>query len=87
MTQDTPGHRGKDGMYISPDADGALLVRMASGDGAAFDALYGRYVMVAVRFHAKCATLRCERVSYSARGAPLFRARCANPAESSRVRT
>ncbi len=35
-------------MYISPDADGALLVRVASGDGAAFDALYGRYVMVAL---------------------------------------
>jgi len=34
-------------MYISPDADGALLVRVASGDGAAFDALYGRYAPVA----------------------------------------
>jgi len=32
-------------MYISPDADGALLVRVASGDRAA---LYGRYVMVAL---------------------------------------
>ncbi len=35
-------------MYLSPDADGALLARMASGDGAAFDALYGRYAPVAV---------------------------------------
>ncbi len=35
-------------MYISPDADGALLARVASGDGAAFDALYGRYVGVAL---------------------------------------
>ncbi len=30
-------------MYLSADADGALLARVASGDGAAFDALYGRY--------------------------------------------
>jgi len=34
-------------MYLSPDADGALLARMAGGDGAAFDALYARYVRVA----------------------------------------
>jgi len=34
-------------MYLSPDADGALLARVAGGDGAAFDALYGRYAAVA----------------------------------------
>ena len=34
-------------MYLSPDVDGALLLRMAGGDGAAFDALYGRYAPVA----------------------------------------
>jgi hypothetical protein len=39
------------------------------------------------RFHAKCATLRYERVGYSTRDAPVFRARCADPAESPRVRT
>ncbi len=35
-------------MYSSSDADGALLTRVAGGDGAAFDALYGRYAPVAV---------------------------------------
>ena len=34
-------------MYISPDVDGALLARVAGGDGAAFDALYARYGHVA----------------------------------------
>ncbi len=34
-------------MDLSPDADGALLARVAGGDGAAFDALYGRYAAVA----------------------------------------
>ncbi len=37
----------KDGLYLSPDAEGALLARVAGGDGAAFDALYARYVPVA----------------------------------------
>ncbi len=36
-------------MYLSPDADGALLARVAGGDGAAFDALYGRYAPLAER--------------------------------------
>ncbi len=34
-------------MYISPNAEGALLTRVAGGDGAAFDALYARYAAVA----------------------------------------
>ncbi len=34
-------------MYISPNAEGALLTRVAGGDGAAFDELYARYVRVA----------------------------------------
>jgi len=34
-------------MYISPDSDGALLSRVAGGDGAAFDALYARYAHLA----------------------------------------
>ena len=33
-------------MNISPDADGALLLRVAGGDGVAFDTLYGRYAVV-----------------------------------------
>ncbi len=34
-------------MYLSPDADSALLARVVGGDSAAFDALYGRYAPVA----------------------------------------
>ena len=34
-------------MYISPAADGAVLSRVAGGDGAAFDDLYARYAPVA----------------------------------------
>ncbi len=36
-------------MYLSADADDALLARVAGGDGAAFDALYARYAPVAAR--------------------------------------
>ncbi len=46
-THDMPGHRWKDSMYLSPDVDGTLLTLVAGGDGAAFDALYGRYAAVA----------------------------------------
>ncbi len=34
-------------MYLSSDADGALLARVAGGDGAMFDALYACYAPVA----------------------------------------
>jgi len=34
-------------MYLSPDADGALLAGVAGGDGGAFDDLYARYASVA----------------------------------------
>ncbi len=34
-------------MYIPPTSDGALLARVAAGDGAAFDELYRRYAPVA----------------------------------------
>jgi len=46
-THNTLGYRWKDSMYLSADTDGALLTRVAGGDGAAFDDLYARYAAVA----------------------------------------